>query len=237
MVKLLTLITGVLFLSVACQESAETQPEPIPQFDISKSDDGFYAGSGFVVVDYSENADNIEWDFGDGTISPDSIVVHSYDRKGEYSLNLKACNSAGCKDFTLQVTVKDSINYLLAGEVSKTWVLTNWLDAQGNAVSFDECLTCNYSQTFYNNGEPPYHYGEHKWLKSGLQVCGEDSVQCNSYGPEGHGWFDFELDPYNRNNSILIGQASKAGYTIVVDENQLYLKIGLGGNQFYYESQ
>ena len=66
MLKLLTLITGVLFLSVACQESAETQPEPIPQFDISKSDNGFYAGSGFVVVDYSENADNIEWDFGMG---------------------------------------------------------------------------------------------------------------------------------------------------------------------------
>ena len=40
------LITGVLFLSAACQESAETQPEPIPQFDISKNNNGFMPGVG-----------------------------------------------------------------------------------------------------------------------------------------------------------------------------------------------
>ena len=236
MVKFIMLFVGVLVLIVACEESAETQPEPIPQFDISKSDDGFYAGSGFVVIDYSENANTIEWDFGDGTVSPDSIVEHSYDRKGTYELTLKACNSAGCEDFTLQIAVKDSIINLLAGKVSKTWNLTRWVDRQGNAVPFDTCSTCHYSQTFYNNGDPPYYDGEHRWLKRGLQICGEDSIRCSVYnGPEDHGWFYFVLDPYNRNNSIAIGLASKIGYTIIVDENQLYLKVGLTREEFYYE--
>ena len=231
------LITGVLFLSVACQESAETQPEPIPQFDISKNNNGFYAGSGFVVVDHSENAHTIAWDFGDGTVSPDSIVEHSYNRKGVYELTLKACNSTSCKDFTLQVTVKDSIINLLAGEESKTWILTKWVDVQGTEVNFDNCLTCHYAQTFYNNGDPPSYDGEHKWQKSGLQICGEDSVRCSGYGPEGYGWFYLESDPYNRNNGISIGLASKVGYTIVVDKNQLYLKRGLSEDEFYYESR
>ena len=236
MAKFTILIVGVLVLIVACEESAETQPEPIPQFDISKSDDGFYAGSGFVVIDYSENANTIEWDFGDGTVSPDSIVEHSYDRKGVYKLILKACNSGGCKDFSFQITVKDSIMNLLAGEESKTWVLTNWVDRRGNVVNFDTCSYCHYSQTFYNNGNPPYYDGEHRWLKRGLQICGDDSVHCSVYkGPEDHGWFYFELDPYNRNNSIAISLTSMVGFVISVDENLLYLKLGFTGEEFYYE--
>ena len=104
----------------------------------------------------------------------------------------------------MQVTVKDSIINLLAGEESQTWILTNWVDVQGTEVNFDNCLSCHYSQTFYNNGDPPSYDGEHKWLKRGLQICGEDSIRCSGYGPEGHGWFDSESDPYNRNNGILL---------------------------------
>lgn len=235
MKKSLILIFGIVFLFSNCQDDNEIGPAPAPQFDISKNDQGFYAGSGFVVIDDSENVETIAWDFGDGTVGTDTIMEHSYDKEGAYEITLTACNSGGCETTSMRVTVKDSIINLLAGETSKTWTLIRWTDADGQNVNFDACLSCIYSQTFYNKQSISGFDGEHKWLNSGLLTCGDESVQCNTYGPEGHGWFYFALDPYHSDNAILIGERSQAGYVINVNENQLYLESGR--NEFYYEAQ
>jgi len=130
------------------------------------------------------------------------------------------------------INVKDNVMRLLAGSDSKTWVLSRWFDRNGRGVGFDPCMTCIYEQTFYAQSEETGVDGEHKWHDDGLRVCGEETVQCNTYGPEGNGWFYFDLDPFQAENGILIGTASKAGYVITVDDNSLHLSIG--GSDFYY---
>ena len=230
------IMVAVFIFLVSCQEDEKIISDPVAQFDISKNEGGFYAGSGFVVVNNSLNYDNITWDFGDGTLSSDSVVEHTYKSEGVYSLRLSACNSGSCDEIDLTISVKDSVLNLLAGENSKTWFLKKWTDSNGNEVSFDPCLLCFYSQTFYKNSDPPNYDGEHKWLNNGLLICGSDSLQCNTYGPEQHGWFNLGFNPYYRSNYISIGQAFKVGYDIEVDENNLYLKLHSVNEELHYES-
>jgi hypothetical protein len=230
------LLVLLILIFVGCEED-DTQPDPIPQFDISKGEGDLYAGSGFMVVDESLNATSIEWNFGDGNTSQSSVAEHTYSEEGEYQLTLTACNSDGCKDISVQLVVKDSIINLLAGDLSRTWVLTSWIDREGRPVSFDSCLTCIYAQTFYAEADTFSQDRKHKWLNSGLRICGTDSLQCNTYGPAGHGWYDLRMDPFNRTNSILIGQSSRIGYQIVVDHNQLFLKDNGLGEEFFYSKE
>ena len=221
------LIIVIICLFVGCEKNNNEYPEVLVKFDISKNEDGFYAGEGFAVVNLSKNAAKITWDFGDGKISHDSICVHSYSKKGNYILTLIACNHGHCDSIKYGITVKDSLISLLTNNSSKKWTLTNWIDKNGYKVSFDSC-SCLYSCVFHKTGE-------HFLLNTGKQVCGQDTFQCIYQNPSDHGWFEKEFDPFNRNNFIMIGKASKGGYTIVLDYNQLFLKSNLSGDKFYYK--
>lgn len=46
----------------------------------------------------SLNAENYSWNFGDSKISSDKNPKHTYDKNGEYAVQLLALNNNGCKD-------------------------------------------------------------------------------------------------------------------------------------------
>lgn len=219
----------------SCKED-ESILAPSPAFDISKSEGNIYAGMAFAVSDQSENADEITWDFGDGTVSTDSVVLHTYTAKGNYTITLTACNSGKCNEIQKTVTVKDDVLSLLAGETSKTWKLVRWNDRQGNPNQIDPCTVCMYHMTFYNNVELPNHDGEFAWPPNGQKTCADGSTyQCNSYGAEDKYGFELYFDPYTLDNGIDLWSGEI--YEINVQEDELYLKSLGNENEFYYVAE
>jgi PKD repeat protein len=182
----------IIFILFGCESSIKEFPNVVAKFDIAKSEGDFYAEEGFVVVNLTENATEISWDFGDGTISSDSIYVHSYKTPGTYTLTLNASNPGNSDMVSMEIMVKDNVLKLLTNNSSKAWYLTNWIDNAGKNVDFDTCY-CVYSHIFYTDGK-------HKWLNSGEQICGQDTFQC-WYGQNDYGGYEFSFNPYNRSKT------------------------------------
>ena len=72
-------------------------PPPVARFEIS-------AGNPHIpdeqihFYNYSQNAVNWEWDFGDGNKSSEFEPSHFYDKQGSYTVTLKAISEYGCVD-------------------------------------------------------------------------------------------------------------------------------------------
>ncbi|MEK6481551.1 PKD domain-containing protein [Catalinimonas sp. 4WD22] len=216
----------VILALIACEEAIE-YPEVSASFDISKSEGGIYAGGGFAVVNLSSNATDIQWDFGDGTMSSDSISVHTYAKKGVYVLKLIASNQGNQDTSFLTIDVKDSVHKLLSGDSSKEWVLISHKDRK-QSYEIDTC-GCIYSQIFYNDGG-------HLWVnQSDLSPC-NDEIECNKpYGPDGlkgnYEFIDRALDPTNQ---MWIGIGGGMGFTFELSEEALYLKRNIDLTELRY---
>ena len=231
--KKLFFLGAIIFFAVSCSKNNEVIPEPTVEFSLSKESGHFYANSEFTVTSIVSNAQNIEWDFGDGTKSSAASLKHTYSVEGEYTLKLTACNGDVCKSISRQVLVKDDFIELLTGKSTKTWTLVSWKDSQGNNIPFNLCEICNAQQTFSYTGESSGLKGHHEWLDGGVRTCENKTIQCNSYGQAGHGIFELNLDADVVVNSILIGQAQKVGYQIRVENDFLYL-INPSGDELLY---
>ena len=74
--------------------------QPIASFtdSLGCAMDAHFAGTG-------QNADELDWDFGDGTLSSGTSVDHTYSAPGIYTVLLSVMNQAGCSD-SLSMTVE-----------------------------------------------------------------------------------------------------------------------------------
>nr|MBX2814883.1 peptidylprolyl isomerase [Saprospiraceae bacterium] len=64
------------------------------------------APSKVEFINRSENAENYEWDFGDGTYSVESNPEHRYRRSGTYTVKLKALQGKRTRDLEKEIVVQ-----------------------------------------------------------------------------------------------------------------------------------
>lgn len=71
--------------------------------------DGCLAGEMINFVNTSEEAGNLEWDFGDGSTSLENNPSHSYEEAGSYTVTLSGTCENDTKQFSLDITVSEVI--------------------------------------------------------------------------------------------------------------------------------
>lgn len=74
-------------------------PQPSAAFDV-KPRLVYIPGGILYTKNLSSDANTYEWDFGDGTTSPNVEPEHRYANEGFYTISLKAINQFGCEDTT-----------------------------------------------------------------------------------------------------------------------------------------
>ncbi|HCC69651.1 MAG TPA: hypothetical protein DEQ09_00645 [Bacteroidales bacterium] len=72
-------------------------PTPEARFEVSKGNP-YIPDEEIRFYNYSQNAVEWEWDFGDGNKSDEFEPVHFYDKPGSYTVTLKAISEYGCVD-------------------------------------------------------------------------------------------------------------------------------------------
>ncbi|MGM0665974.1 MAG: PKD domain-containing protein [Bacteroidota bacterium] len=72
-------------------------PKPEARFEISEGNPSL-PDEQVRFYNFSQNASEWEWDFGDGTVSNEFEPAHFYDRPGSYTVKLKAISEYGCVD-------------------------------------------------------------------------------------------------------------------------------------------
>lgn len=65
------------------------------------------------IIDYPNSTDTIQWDMGDGTVYNESLIQHSYDSIGDYTVTLTASNetreTTNAETFEVSVEFSDMI--------------------------------------------------------------------------------------------------------------------------------
>lgn len=91
---------------VAEKQTITAHPMPEARFEVSTVDP-FIPDEQIHFYNYSQNAIEWEWDFGDGTVSDEFEPTHFYDKPGSYSVTLKAISRHGCVDSMVLVNAFD----------------------------------------------------------------------------------------------------------------------------------
>jgi len=106
--KLLFYAAGILLIAFsACKK------EPTASF--THNSENYEAGDTIYFSSTSSEADNYEWDFGDGSTSAIENPWHIFNDKGSYEVKLKVTNDGGSDEASSTVTIKDPT--ILAFEV------------------------------------------------------------------------------------------------------------------------
>ncbi len=112
-----------LGLFIACSDDDDPKVEaPIASFQFTVSETNFLE---VTFENFSQNATSYSWDFGDGNTSTEENPVHTYAEAGNYTVILTASNEAGdaTKEESITITDPDAQLTLLAGTVSKEWIM------------------------------------------------------------------------------------------------------------------
>ena len=90
----------------------------LPTASFTHSSESYEEGDTVNFASTSSNADNFQWDFGDGSTSTDENPWHIFNATGSFEVSLKVTNSDGSDETTSSVTIKDPT--ILAFEVVKS---------------------------------------------------------------------------------------------------------------------
>lgn len=93
-------LSGLLLLLTSCHR------EPLADFIASKTDVGI--GEVVTFTNRSLDADDFEWNFGDGYISNNYNVTHHFEEPGVYEVSLKAFGRDGVSIATIPITVRQT---------------------------------------------------------------------------------------------------------------------------------
>ncbi len=215
------LLIGVFafFALASCSKDDDPAEDPIASFQYEISEDNYLT---VIFMNFSQNAETYNWDFGDGNTSTEENPIHTYDGPGEYEVVLTATNSDGVsRSFSEIIEIQDPFEALtlLAGETSKTWKLYRVGTSMGVGPSVDNprdwwflendgSRPCKYFHefTFHRNGDYVFDDKGYMWAEGGVfheDLVGEciEAIPANMYGPEGEdltpwlgGTHSFEFD-------------------------------------------
>lgn len=89
----------------------------LPTASFTHSSDNYEAGDTINFTSTSSNADNFNWEFGDGGASSEENPWHIFNSTGTYEVNLEVTNEDGSDKTASSVTIKDPT--ILAFQVIK----------------------------------------------------------------------------------------------------------------------
>ena len=129
------LLAASLMMAISCGEddpgggAGGGGVDPISSFQFEVSEDNFRE---VVFSNFSQNATEYEWDFGDGNSSTEENPTHEYDGGGDYTVRLTAGNGTTDKtsEKTLTITDPNSAIKDLSGETSKVWKLSRNIEGE-----------------------------------------------------------------------------------------------------------
>ncbi len=149
--------TFAFFALASCSKDDDEEPaaDPVASFQYEISEDNFLEVS---FMNFSQNAETYNWNFGDGNSSTEENPTHIYDEEGNYTVELIATNIDGVsRSFSEVIELQDPFEALtlLAGETSKTWRLYRIDQSMG----IGETLEDPYAWWFLeNDGSRPCKY-------------------------------------------------------------------------------
>jgi PKD repeat protein len=167
----------------------------------------------------SDNADNYEWDFGDGFTSNEENPVHIFTGSGSFDVTLSANSKSGLSDQAV-MTIKVAIPTLLEIEVREYWhqyvvpdasvrlypTLTDW-NAETNMES-EGYTDADGLVVFSNLG--PYVYYVDVWEKNydNYTLKNEDVawIRTDEVMPHKINWFTAWVDSVDHGKGVLRGE-------------------------------
>ncbi|TGE06120.1 PKD domain-containing protein [Hymenobacter fodinae] len=130
---LVALASALLFTACDKEEQGELSgPKPTTSFTAS-TPKVVGLTSEVTFTSTSTDAFLYQWDFGDGTIGSGQTVTHVYTKGGTFNVQLITAGKGGTGNTATQqvviVSPLSTVNRLLTGGSSKTWMLDNTADA------------------------------------------------------------------------------------------------------------
>lgn len=134
---ILTSLVMLFMISCEKEEPPVDTDNPIASFQFEVD------GTNFLQVaftNFSQNASDYSWDFGDGNTSTDESPTHTYAAGGSYEVVLTATkgSESAQRSETIMITDPNSQLALLAGAESKTWYLQREGIALGIGPELDD---------------------------------------------------------------------------------------------------
>jgi PKD repeat protein len=108
----LALLAALVFSLKSCY------PEPVANFDYSYTDNT--APASVTFSNYSTDAEEYLWDFGDGNTSTTHSPTHIYEDGGNFSITLKATGRGGESSISKSITIVDPTSFIVKNQSSAT---------------------------------------------------------------------------------------------------------------------
>jgi PKD repeat protein len=139
-----SLFITLVFLLQGCY------PEPVANFDFSYSDNA--APALVTFSNYSTDADEYLWNFGDGGTSSTMSPTHTYEVAGTFSISLKASGRGGENVMSKSITiiqpttyiVRNSTSYVLYDVSSYYWTGSEVLDFVNHGIMYSGNESAEY---------------------------------------------------------------------------------------------
>jgi len=118
----------VVFLAVLVMFLKGCYPEPVANFDYSYTDNQAPALVSFS--NYSTDAEEYLWNFGDGNTTTQQSPTHTYEDGGTFSISLKASGRGGDNTMSKSITIINPTSFIVRNQSSVTLytVLTFYYD-------------------------------------------------------------------------------------------------------------
>jgi PKD repeat protein len=118
----------VVLLTVAVLTMQGCYPEPVANFDFSYTDNTAPALVSFS--NYSTDAEEYQWNFGDGNTSTSHSPTHTYEEGGTFTISLTATGRGGDNTMPKSITIIQPTSYIFRNNSSVTLytVLTFYFD-------------------------------------------------------------------------------------------------------------
>ena len=142
---------------------------PKPEFTIFPEENP-EAGDSILFINESRNADQFEWEFGDGGISNVTEPVYIYQTAGVFEVSLTAINDAGSNLIIEPITIYEpTILGFVVYDSTKTrlrtgaqvWIYDNEADRDSLISPLYEGITDAAGKTEFHNLEPEIY---HVWI-------------------------------------------------------------------------
>lgn len=142
-IKYTGLLLGIMIFFQACEEDEPLAPVPTALFTISS--ENVVVGEYITLQNQTKNATAFEWSLGNGVVSSAQSPEFSYDRVGNYKINMIAIGPGGREKSSLEVQVSNpDVFYMDSNEEAlqkliyfDTIETVFMLPAQGRGISYD----------------------------------------------------------------------------------------------------